>query len=87
MVDDHHAVIELSCWRRGSDLFLFADHVVPDASARLARKRETQGIRPDTVLKRLDGLGANHSQHVAAVDHVIHEQLDPEAAESPGSGP
>lgn len=64
------------------DIFLFASHAAPDAAERLTRKLGALRIGPDVVVRRLADLGSNHARHVAAVDHVIREQLDDEAAES-----
>lgn len=64
------------------DVFLFQSHAAPDAPARLSRKLGSLQISPEIVARRIADLGTNHARHIAAVDHVIREQLDDEAAES-----
>jgi len=64
------------------DIFLFASHAAPDAAERLARKLGSLRISAETIARRLADLRSQDARHVAAVDHVIREQLDDEAAES-----
>ena len=64
------------------DIFLFTSHAAPDAAERLARKLGSLQIGAETIAKRLADLRSNDARHVAAVDQVIHEQLDDEAAAS-----
>ena len=71
------------------DLYLFASHAAPDAASRLSLKCSALGIEPDSVARRLDALRAHSSRHSKAVDQVIQEQLDSEAAgalEAAGGG-
>jgi hypothetical protein len=63
------------------DIFLFASHAAPDATERLSRKLGSIRLSPEIVSRRIADLGTNHARHIAAVDHVIREQLDDEAAE------
>lgn len=64
------------------DLYLFESQAAPDAAARLSVKLATLGIQPDTVARRLEDLGDPKAVHVAAVDRIIREQVDSEAAEA-----
>ena len=64
------------------DIFLFASHAAPDAAERLTRKLGSLRIGPEIVARRLADLRSHDARHVAAVDHVIREQLDDEAAAS-----
>jgi len=64
------------------DIFLFASHAAPDATERLTRKLGSLRIGPEIVARRLADLRSNDARHVAAVDQVIHEQLDDEAGAS-----
>ena len=62
------------------DLHLFSSHAAPDAPARLRHKLERLGIDPATVLRRLDDLAQSGPRHAAAIDAVIHGQIDPASA-------
>jgi hypothetical protein len=64
------------------DIFLFASHAAPDVAERLSRKLGSLNTGAATIAKRLAHLRSDNARHVAAVDHVIREQLDDEAAES-----
>lgn len=71
------------------DLYLFASHAAPDAAVRLARKGAALGIGPDAIARRLADLATHAKRHAKAVDQVIREQLDVEAAtalEAAGGG-
>lgn len=62
------------------DLYLFASHAAPDAPARLRRKLDRLGIDAATVRRRLDDLGQSAVRHAAAIDAVIHGQIDAASA-------
>ncbi len=62
------------------DLYLFASHAAPDASSRLRGKLERLKIEPAAIRRRLDDLGQSAVRHAAAIDAVIHGQIDPASA-------
>jgi hypothetical protein len=62
------------------DLHLFSSHAAPDAATRLRHKLDRLGIDPGTARRRLDDLEQSDARHAAALDAVIHGQIDPASA-------
>jgi CRP-like cAMP-binding protein len=62
------------------DLYLFINHAAPDTASRLARKCASLGIGAEHIARRLADLAAHSQRHAKAVDRILQEQLDPDAA-------
>lgn len=62
------------------DIFLFANHLPPDAAERVRSKFATLAIQPQRVAERLRDLADHPGYHAKAIATVIGDQLDPTAA-------
>lgn len=62
------------------DIFLFADKLAPNSIDRLKRKLETLSVTHEDMRKRLDDLETQAAYHLRAIQLVVDNQLDPEAA-------
>jgi hypothetical protein len=62
------------------DIFLFANHLPPDAAERIRRKFAILAIQPETVAGTLRDFADNPGYHAKAIAAVITDQLEPTAA-------
>lgn len=62
------------------DLFLFANHLVPNAPQRLEVKFAQLGIGPDRIAHRLRHFREGRDYHAGAIEDVLADQLDSSAA-------
>ena len=68
------------------DVFLFADKLQADSSARIKQKLVQIELPTEAVMRRLKDLRDNPSYHAAAIQKVIDEQMEPTMAQQMNTG-